>query len=295
MEKIKRVTEIVDSKVKSQENHKIEKLQNYTREQIDDIFQKFSNQIFEIYWDQTVSFQKLVSWKDRSSFILEVWWKRIWILAFKNKLQKEDNCIENKNWYIEIKSFFLFDENWNWHIWKLWKEFLSIIQDYFNNPDWVYVTISKNKAFSSLNMFLKLWFTELYSVYNEYKEDWSTESHLYIDFNNDHKNIEFELPLKEKYLKFIKSWQKKTEWRSWKSFLKYKIWDSISFYNSTNRVTKVIKDIVRYNNLRDFLLWEWIENCLPWVSNLDQAIKIYESLPWYVEKIRKFWIIAFRF
>ena len=75
MEKIKRITEIVDSKVKPQENHKIEKLQNYTKEQIDEIFSKFSNQIFEIYWDQTVSFQKLVSWKDRSSFILEVWWK----------------------------------------------------------------------------------------------------------------------------------------------------------------------------------------------------------------------------
>lgn len=47
-------------------------------------------------WDQTVSFQKLVYWKDRTSFILEVWWKKIWILAFKNDLQKEDNCIKNK-------------------------------------------------------------------------------------------------------------------------------------------------------------------------------------------------------
>jgi len=49
MEKINRVKEIVYSKVKPRENHKIKKLQNYTREQIDDIFQNFSNQIFKIY------------------------------------------------------------------------------------------------------------------------------------------------------------------------------------------------------------------------------------------------------
>lgn len=51
MEKIKRVKEIVDSKVKTQKNYKIKKLQNYTKEQIADIFSRFSNQIFEIYWD----------------------------------------------------------------------------------------------------------------------------------------------------------------------------------------------------------------------------------------------------
>lgn len=148
MDKIRDIEKIVSSKVSLLENHKIKKLQEYTKDQIDCIFQKFNDQIFEIYWDQTVSFQKLVYWKDRTSFILEVWWKKIWILAFKNDLQKEDNCIKNKNWYIEIKSFFLFDENWNGHIWKLWKEFLNIIKDYFYNPDGVYVTISRDKASS---------------------------------------------------------------------------------------------------------------------------------------------------
>lgn len=86
------------------------------------------------------------------------------------------------------------------------------------------------KVSSSLNMFLKLWFRELYSVYNEYKEDWNSESHLYLDFSDDHRKYWIWITNKRKISKALLSYDKrKTEWRSWSSYFKYKIGDSFLF------------------------------------------------------------------
>lgn len=238
---------------------------------------------------------KILNWNDRDTFILEIWWKKIWILTFKNILQKEDSTIKSKNWYVEIKSFFLFDGFWKGYIWFLWEKLIKEIKEKFWNTDWLYVTISKTKAYSSLNMFKKIWFKELYDVHNEYSEDNSLETHLYMPLNIENKNSNLSISLKNKYLKQIKDWTKKVEWRSWKSYFNYKLWDNITFYNKSWKITKTIKGIIRYWNLEDYLKQEWIDNVLPWVKSIENAIEIYNNIPWYKEKIKKFWIIAFRF
>ncbi len=60
-------------------------------------------------------------------------------------------------------------------------------------------------------------------------------------------------------------------------------------------VEKEIKDVIRYSNVEDFLNNEWIENCLPLVNNFKEAVNIYNQIPWYKEKIKKIWIVAFKF
>jgi ASC-1-like (ASCH) protein len=56
-----------------------------------------------------------------------------------------------------------------------------------------------------------------------------------------------------------------------------------------------LQQVRRYRILRDFLLIEWVKNCLPWVKSIDEAESIYNNLPNYREKIRKTGIIAFKF
>lgn len=167
---------------KERENISINILQNYTRNEILSIFKKLSKQINSIYGSQKQSFIKMLDGKDRNSHILELNWKKIWILVYKNSLQNEEKNLKLENWYIELKSFFLFDEFWEWNIWYLWDLFLKEIEKNFvEKADWIYVTVSKTKANSSYEMFKKLWFEELYSVENEYFE-WNKESHLFYKF-----------------------------------------------------------------------------------------------------------------
>ena len=294
MKKLNELQQKIKWKNKENSNINIKSIQDYTREQILKIFKSFSKQIINIYGFQKRSFLKIIEWKDRNSFILEINWKQIWILTFKNDLQKEEELLNLKNWYIELKSFFLFDEFWKWNIWYLWDFFLQEIKKNFEISDWIYATISKNNANSSLEMFKSLGFKELYSNYWEYNET-NIESHLFFDFWNYIKNKHIKLSIMKKYFYSIKKWIKTIEWRSWKQFLNLKIWDRITFFNWNEEITKDIKWINRYKNIKDFLENEWIENCLPWVKNLEEWIKIYENIRVYKEKVENCGIVAIKF
>lgn len=174
-----KISEKLDSKEK---NVSINNLQNYTKKEILSIFKKLSKQINSIYWSQKQHFIKMLEWKDRNSYILELNWKKIWVLVYKKFLQNEEKKLNLKNWYIELKSFFLFDEFGKWNIWYLWDLFLKEIEkNFLEKSDWIYLTVSKTNANSSYEMFKKLWFEELYFVENEYS-DWSNESHLFYKF-----------------------------------------------------------------------------------------------------------------
>lgn len=177
----------------------------------------------------------------------------------------------------------------------MWKEFIDKLKSDYWNTDGVYVTISKTKAYSSLNMFKKVWFKELYDIHNEFWEDNSYETHLYFPLSRDSIKSNWRLPLKSNFLKSIKSWTKVLEWRSWVSYFNYKVWDSVEFFNRKDNIVKVIKSVRRYSTLDDFLINEWIWKCLPGVWSINEARDIYNSLPGYKEKISEYWIVAFEF
>ena len=275
-------------------DYKINKICNYSKEKILEIFKKISKQVYSIYWFQKDNFLKLLNKWDRTTFILEVDWKEIWVLAFKDELQNEDSVINSQKWYIEIKSFFLFDGFWKWNIWFLWNEFIKYIKENYSDADGSYVTISKTKANPSLWMFKKIWFKELYSVHNEYSDDNSLETHLYLPLNKKQEINKLEISIKDEYFNLINKWIKTIEWRSWIIYNSIKIWDIIQFENWEETLLRKIKDIIKYSNLDDFFENEWIENTLPWIKNKEEAIQIYQNFPWYKDKIKKYWIVAFK-
>lgn len=100
MKKLNELQQKIKWKNKENSNINIKSIQDYTREQILKIFKSFSKQIINIYGFQKRSFLKIIEWKDRNSFILEINWKQIWILTFKNDLQKEEELLNLKNYIL---------------------------------------------------------------------------------------------------------------------------------------------------------------------------------------------------
>lgn len=75
MKKLNELQQKIKWKNKENSNINIKSIQDYTREQILKIFKSFSKQIINIYGFQKRSFLKIIEWKDRNSFILEINWK----------------------------------------------------------------------------------------------------------------------------------------------------------------------------------------------------------------------------
>jgi ASC-1-like (ASCH) protein len=267
---------------------------DYSKQELLFIFKNFSKRLKPIYWSQKQSFIKLLNYKERTTRILEINNNPIWILVFKNNLAKEDKVLKLKNWYLEIKSLFLWNKFGEGNIRLLRNELINVIKKEYTHADGIYVTVSTTKAKESYEMFLKLWFLELYKVYNEYSKG-NIEAHLFYPINLNIKPQNWTLTIKKDFFKEIKKWKKTVEGRSGKLFYSFKKWDIITFKNWKQYITKKIIEVIRYKNLDDFLENEWIENCLPWINNKNIAKKIYLSLPWYKEKIKKYGIIAFKF
>lgn len=285
---------VISNKIKAADYH-FSSLSQFSKEKILKVFKSFSKQLNPIYWSQKESFLKLLDGNDRDHFILEHQSKPIGVLAFKNSPQKEILSLENNVGYLELKSLFLFDDFWKGHIWKIWELLLQQIHEKYNNLDGVVVSVSKNKASWSLSMFQKLGFKELYEVYNKYTQNWDSEVFLYLPLQVDLFPKTYELPVYEPYFSSLMNGEKTTEWRTGKSYEKYKNGDSILFKNKWKVCQKTIRQVIKYPTLEAYLEQEWVENCLPWVKTTEEAIQLYQKIPKYKEKIKKYWMVAFRF
>ncbi len=272
---------------------RIKAICDFSREELLQIFKKFTLRLSPIYWPQKVPFKKLLDSTSRTAKILEINGVPIGILAFKNELIKEEECLPLQNWYLEIKSLFLRSNFWNWYIRFLWEELVNILREQYKNADWIYLTVSTTKAPESYQMFRKLGFRELYRVHNEYSL-WNEESHMFLPLNIELPPKRREFTIRKRYLEAIKKGFKTVEWRSGKIFLKIKKWDIITFrsWRETKEVT--VKDVIRYTSIEDFLNNEGIQNCLPDVSSIEEWKSIYMNLPWYAKKVSKYGIVAFK-
>lgn len=284
----------INSKINIVNEYGLKKLSMYTKEELIDIFKSCYKQLSPIYGSQKQSALKLLKWSDRDCIILEYKNRPIGILAFKNSPIHEESSIQTKNWYLEIKSLFLFEQHDEGHIWKLRDILLKELENY-KNIDGILVSVSKNKAPWSFNMFRNIGFNPLYEVYNKYKTDWDSEVYLYYPL---HKNLLSKnriLTLKEPYFSQLSSCKKTVEWRSGKNFEYYKIGDVITFINWNKQISKKIANIIKYSSLEEYIENEWLENILPWIKTKEDAVRIYEWIPGYKEKIKKYGIIAFKF
>ena len=125
----------IASKINKDTNYKISTWSEYSQQQIFSVLRSYYRQLSPIYSNLKDNILKVIKKADRDYVFLEHNEKPIWILVFKNQLLSEESCIETKNWYIELKSMFLFDEFWKGHIWKLWEIFLNTIQRNYPNAD----------------------------------------------------------------------------------------------------------------------------------------------------------------
>lgn len=281
-------------KINSSSNYSIKTLEEYSKRQLLGLFKSYSRQLNHIYGLQKNSALKVYNGWDRSCYILEFNDKPIGILVYKNDLLYEDSVIDTNHWYLEIKSFFLFDDFGEWHIWKLWDFFLSEVHKDYKNLDGLYVSVSKNKAKASLHMFKQMWFSPLYETYNKYLVDWDSEVFLFYPIWVNISSHYRSLIVSEPYFSQIKNGEKVVEGRVWKEFDHYKIWDVIVFHNKWETIQKQIKNIVKYNSLDEYLDNEWVGNCLPAFTK-EEAIQRYDSTPWCGEEIQKYGITALRF
>lgn len=152
-------------------SYSLDYIKNKTEGDIINCFTKFNRQISDIYGDQTVSFKKIKEGQGRKHFILQYQGKDIGIFCYKSELQKEETEIQSHNGYIELKSVFLFDHFWEWHIRSLLKYWIAELEKSFGNtPDGIFVTVSKEKAKPSLEMFKKIGFLEIKEEKDKYQK-----------------------------------------------------------------------------------------------------------------------------
>ena len=78
-------------------------------------------------------------------------------------------------------------------------------------------------------------------------------------------------------------------------FLNFKVNDLVRFFYYTDprddvvcRITKIVK----YSCFREMLSGEGVQNCLADVSNLEDAVRIYDNIPGYREKAARFGVLA---
>ena len=102
--------------------------------------------------------------------------------------------------------------------------------------------------------------------------------------------------LYKKYLEQIKTGQKTVEGRvNTNKYRNIQSNDTIIFFEKDSPTTKAVCKIIKinhYKNFKDMLINEGIENMLPGIKSLDEAINIYNNLPGYKEKVKEYGAIA---
>lgn len=288
--------QLLEEKIRSKvqdHDYAFSSFSDYSREQILSVFKKISLQLWPIYGSWKANFLKMLEEKDRKSFFLEYEGKPIWTLVFKTSPLLDDKKTCAKQGYLELKSLFLFDDQGKGHIWKLWEKLLESIKAMNTDLDGIRVSIDKNQASESLNMFQKLWFQVLYEWYGKYNSE-ATELFLYYPLNDNFEYKRRGLPIKKPYFDQISAGLKTVEWRTWSHFESYKVWDILVFISGGKVIEKPIQAVIRYPFVKAYLEQEGLEKCLPWVSNLTEAEEAYLSIPGYPEKIEKYGMLAFR-
>jgi len=112
-----------------------------------------------------------------------------------------------------------------------------------------------------------------------------------ISFTPKNHNI----PLKNQYLKSIKSGEKNIEGRVFSKLCwDIKIKDKIKFFNQQDSVRCEITAIKIYHTFKQMIEdLKDIQKLLPGVRNKEEAIKIYLDIPGYAEKEKIYGVAAF--
>lgn len=108
------------------------------------------------------------------------------------------------------------------------------------------------------------------------------------------ENRNHSLTLRKEYIDQIRSGKKTVESRiNTGAILNYKPGDKIRFFcSSKESVECIIKRIETFDNFKDMLRECGTENCFPKNINIYEAEQIYDAIPGYAEKSKRFGVVA---
>jgi ASC-1-like (ASCH) protein len=102
-----------------------------------------------------------------------------------------------------------------------------------------------------------------------------------------------EISLRKIYVDAIKNGSKTIEGRINSGFFKtLKSGQTVKFFSKEGNVTCKIVKIAFYKSFKEMLETEGFKNCIPEVNSLEDAVKIYDSIPGYSFKANKFGVLA---
>lgn len=106
------------------------------------------------------------------------------------------------------------------------------------------------------------------------------------------------ITIRQEYLEQIREHRKTVEGRIFKGiFANLQQGNRIRFVatnNSHNYVCCKVISTKRYNNFREMLQAEGVQNCLPNASSLQKAIDVYNSIPGYRNQVAVYGALAIR-
>lgn len=102
----------------------------------------------------------------------------------------------------------------------------------------------------------------------------------------------------KKYIHLIRSGEKTIEGRVAAPIYKnIKAGDKLRFFYRTNAqddVVCLVNRVSKYTTFKEMLIAEGVSNCIPGTSNLEKALKVYQTFPKYREKELKYGVLAFK-
>jgi len=105
-----------------------------------------------------------------------------------------------------------------------------------------------------------------------------------------------QLTLKQKYIHLIQSGEKTVEGRINKGPISnFRIGERIRFYYFRDRFDDAvcdITDIKRFDSFREMLQKVGVKKCIPEAHDLEEAVRIYDSIPGYAQKAAAFGVVA---
>lgn len=104
-----------------------------------------------------------------------------------------------------------------------------------------------------------------------------------------------QMPLKNPYVQQIASGQKTIEGRINKGVFdgrRLQPGHRFCFFNQESRVYCRVKQVSVFSSFRDMLINTGVNNCLPGVRSLDEAVRIYDRIPNYNELAQQFGVVA---
>lgn len=120
----------------------------------------------------------------------------------------------------------------------------------------------------------------------------------FFSFFSPLKQASYGFTVQKKYLDLIREGKKTVEGRvNQRKYQKIHIGDLVAFKSSEltdPSVLCVVKEKKIYLTFKEMLQTEGVENCLPGVSSLDEALAIYHAFPGYGEKSLSHGVVAFR-